>query len=90
MAGKNVKRPWGIDLDGDPIRLSDEQKLSDREEQQLAADMGLFDCVLVTEDGREYIAGLEPGTYHPVIDDVPDFSVTVSAGDIGITSEGDA
>ena len=51
-------------------------------QQRIAAEMGLFDCILVSEDGGEFIEGEENGVY-PIKNGYSDFSVVITTKELG-------
>lgn len=72
------KAPFGVDYDGNPIYLSDDDQGED--DAMLA---GIFDNVMLTEDDEEVIKGEKFNTFHPIKNGQPDFSITYQAEDIG-------
>jgi len=76
------RTPWGTDYDGNPIYLSDEMP-SEEEMEAAARDAGLFDLVMLTDDGREVIKGERFNTFHPIKNGKPDFNTVYTAEEIG-------
>lgn len=73
----DTKRIVGTTCLGNPIYESDPiiPPLTEEEERQFDMRAGIFDCVAVGSDGKEYIASDEDGLYHPMMEDgYPDLS----------------
>lgn len=73
----DTRRIVGTTCLGNPIYETDPNlpPLTKEEEIRHAMEAGIFDCVEVGSDGKDYVASDEDGLYHPLMEDgYPDLS----------------